>query len=116
MNPLRITTFRRNRRSLRDSSLDEIGVRMALGATSNDILLSFSKRGVALTLAGLAIGVVLAASAARLMTTLFYSFRPDYVTAVTEAALTLLAVATLASVVPARRASCIDPMIALQHE
>ncbi len=42
---------------------NEIGVRMALGATSNDILLSFGRRGLALTLAGLAIGLVLAVAA-----------------------------------------------------
>jgi ABC-type antimicrobial peptide transport system permease subunit len=94
----------------------EIGVRMALGATSNDILLSFGRRGMALTLAGLAIGLVLSAIAARLMTTLFYGFRPDYVPAVAVVSLVLLAVATLACLVPARRASHIDPMIALQHE
>ena len=49
---------------------NEIGVRMALGATSGEILLSFGKRGLALTLAGLAIGLALAAIAARLMTQL----------------------------------------------
>jgi putative ABC transport system permease protein len=95
---------------------NEIGVRMALGATSNDILLSFGRRGIALTLAGLAIGLVLAAIAARLMTTLFYGFRPDYLPAVTVVSLVLLAVAALACLVPARRASRIDPMVALQHE
>ena len=95
---------------------NEIGVRMALGATSSDILLSFSRRGLALTLAGLAIGLVLAVIAARLMTTLFYGFRPDYVPAVAVVSLILLAVAALACLVPARRASRIDPMIALQHE
>ncbi|MPY88947.1 MAG: FtsX-like permease family protein [Luteitalea sp.] len=95
---------------------NEIGVRMALGATSNDILLAFGRRGLALTLAGLAIGVLLALVAARLMTTLFYGFRPDYSPAVTVVSLVLLAVAALACLVPARRASRIDPMIALQHE
>jgi predicted permease len=95
---------------------NEIGVRMALGATSNDILLSFGRRGMALTLAGLAIGLVLAAIAARLMTTLFYGFRPDYLPAVAVVSLVLLAVAALACLVPARRASRIDPMLALQHE
>ena len=53
---------------------NEIGVRMALGATSSDILLSFGRRGLALTLAGLAIGLVLSAIAARLMTPLLYGF------------------------------------------
>ena len=93
---------------------NEIGVRMALGATSRDILLSFSRRGLALTLAGLAIGVVLAVIAARLMTTLFYGFQPDYVPAVAVVSLILLAVAALACLVPARRASRIDPMTALR--
>jgi predicted permease len=95
---------------------NEIGVRMALGATSNDILLSFGRRGMALTLAGLAIGLVLAAFAARLMTTLFYGFQPDYLPAVAVVSLVLLAVAALACLLPARRASRIDPMLALQHE
>jgi len=95
---------------------NEIGVRMALGATSRDILLSFSRRGLALTLVGLAVGVVLAVIAARLMSTLFYGFRPDYVAAVAIASLVLLAVATFACFVPARRASRIDPIIALQYE
>jgi ABC-type antimicrobial peptide transport system permease subunit len=89
---------------------------MALGATSTDILLSFGRRGLALTLAGLAIGLVLAMFAARLMTTLFYGFQPDYIPAVAVVSLVLLAVAALACLVPARRASRIDPLIALQHE
>jgi predicted permease len=95
---------------------NEIGVRMALGATSNDILLSFSRRGLALTLAGLAIGVLLAVIAARLMTTLFYGFRPSYIPVIATVSLILLAVAALACLVPARRASRIDPMIAVQCE
>ena len=95
---------------------NEIGVRMALGATSTEILLSFGRRGMALALAGLAIGLVLSAVAARLMTTLFYGFHPDYFPAVAVVSLVLMAVAALATLVPARRASRIDPMLALQHE
>jgi putative ABC transport system permease protein len=94
----------------------EIGVRMALGATSGEILLSFGRRGLALTLAGLAIGLVLAAIAARSMTALLYGFRPDYVPAVTAVSFILLAVAALASFVPALRASRVDPMVALRSE
>jgi ABC-type antimicrobial peptide transport system permease subunit len=89
---------------------------MALGATSSDILLAFGRRGLALTLAGFAIGSMLAIAAARLMTTLFYGFRPDYLAAVAVVSLILLAVAALACFVPARRASRIDPMTALQYE
>jgi predicted permease len=95
---------------------NEIGVRMALGATSGEILLSFGKRGLALTLAGLAMGLALSAIAARSMTSLLYGFQPDYLPTVTVASLILLAVAVLASFVPARRASRMDPVIALRNE
>jgi ABC-type antimicrobial peptide transport system permease subunit len=93
---------------------NEIGVRMALGATSRDILLSFGRRGLALTLVGLATGLVLSVTTARVMSTLFYGFRPDYASAAAVASLALLAVAAFACFVPARRASRIDPMTALQ--
>ncbi|MBI4902466.1 MAG: ABC transporter permease [Acidobacteria bacterium] len=95
---------------------NEIGVRMALGATSRDILLSFGRRGLMLTLAGLAMGLALAAIAARSMTSLLYGFRPDYLPTVTVASLILLTVAALASLLPARRASRMDPVIALRSE
>ena len=95
---------------------NEIGVRMALGATSGEILRSFGKRGLALTLTGLVIGLVLAAIAARSMTALLYGFRPDYVSTATAVSLILLAVAALACFVPARRASRVDPVVALRNE
>lgn len=94
----------------------EIGVRMALGATSGEILISFGKLGLALASAGLAIGLALATIAARLMTTLLYGLRPDYLPTATVASLILLTVAALASLVPACRASRVDPMIALRSE
>jgi predicted permease len=90
---------------------NEIGIRMALGATSAGILLSFSKRGLGLTLAGLAIGLALSAVALRLMTTLLYGFRPDYISTATVVSFILLGVATLACLVPARRASRVDPVL-----
>ena len=95
---------------------NEIGVRMVLGATSGEILLSFARRGLGLTLCGLAVGHVLAAIASPLLTTLLYGFRPDYIAAVAAVSLILAAVATLACFVPARRASRVDPMIALRQE
>jgi len=95
---------------------NEIGVRIALGATSRGILLSFGKRGLALTLTGLAIGLVLAAIAARSMTALLYGFRPNYLPTVTLVSLILRTVAALACFVPARRASRVDPVIALRNE
>lgn len=95
---------------------NEIGVRMALGATSRDILFSFGWRGLLLTLAGLAMGLVLSLGAVRLMTSLIYGFRPNHAVAGTVVSVILLAVATLACFVPARRASRLDPVVALQHE
>jgi len=94
----------------------EIGVRMALGATSAAILLSFGRRGLALTLGGLAIGLVVAVVASRLLTSLLYGFQPDYVAIVAAASMILATVAALACFVPARRASLIDPTIALRQE
>jgi putative ABC transport system permease protein len=95
---------------------NEIGVRMALGATSSEIMLSFGRRGLALALTGLAIGLVLATISSRLLTTLLYGFRPDYIPTVAVVSLILVGVAALACFVPARRASRIDPMIALRQE
>jgi ABC-type antimicrobial peptide transport system permease subunit len=95
---------------------NEIGVRMALGAKPSEILLSFSKRGMVLTLTGLVIGLVLAAFAAQSMTSLLYGFRPDYVSVVTSVCFILLGVAALACFLPARRASRVDPVIALRNE
>ena len=95
---------------------NEIGVRMALGATPGDILLSFGRRGLTLTFVGLAMGLALAAIAARSMTSLLYGFRPGYLPIATVASLILLIVAVLASLVPARRASRMDPVIALRSE
>ncbi len=93
----------------------EIGVRMALGATSGNILRTFGRQGLALTFAGLVIGVVLAVIAARLMTALFFGVRPDYFPVVAVVSLVLLAVAAFACFVPARRASRVDPVVALQR-
>src|SRR5262245_24333785 len=94
---------------------NEIGVRMALGATPATIMLSFGRRGLGLTLCGLAIGHALAAFGSRLLTTLLYGFRPDYMATVAAVSLILGAAATLACFVPARRASLVDPMSALRQ-
>lgn len=95
---------------------NEIGVRMALGASSSGVMWSIGARGLALTLAGLAIGLVLAVFASRLMTTLLYGVTPNYIPIAAAVSLVLMGIATLATFVPARRASRIDPMIALRQE
>jgi putative ABC transport system permease protein len=95
---------------------NEIGVRMAMGATSSEILLSFAKRGLALTFTGLSIGLALAAIASRSMTALLYGFQPEYMPTAAAVSLILLVTAGLACFVPARRASRVDPVIALRVE
>src|SRR5262249_34916858 len=71
----------------------EIGVRMALGATSREILLTFGKRGLVLTVAGLAIGLALSTAASRFLSALLYGFRPGLVPTATAVSLILLGVA-----------------------
>lgn len=95
---------------------NEIGVPMALGAKSSEIMISFGKRGLALALTGLAIGLALAAIAAKSMTSLLYSFQPGYLPTVAAVSFILLMVAALATFVPARRTSRVDPVIALRNE
>jgi ABC-type antimicrobial peptide transport system permease subunit len=67
-------------------------------------------------LIGIAVGSVLAAVAARFMTTLLYGFRPDYLPTIAMASLILLSVAALACFVPARRAANVDPLVVLRNE
>jgi len=95
---------------------NEIGVRIALGAQAKDILASVSGRGMALALVGTVIGLGVAVGAARVMQTLFYDFSPSYFASALMASAMLLAVAALACFLPARRATRIDPIIALQQE
>jgi putative ABC transport system permease protein len=95
---------------------NDIAVRMALGATSGEILRSFGTRGLGLTLCGLVIGIVVAAGASRLLTGLLYGFRPDYVPTAAVVSVALVVIAAIACFVPARRASRIDPMMALRQE
>jgi len=95
---------------------NEIGVRMALGATAGDILRSFCRRGLALTLAGLGVGLVLSAIASRFLTTLLYGFQPNYLPTLVVVSIILLAVATLACFAPARRAANVDPLVVLRNE
>ena len=94
----------------------EIGVRMALGATPGDILFSIGRRGLTLTLIGLALGLALTPVAARLMAALLYGVQPRYAMSAAGVSLILLIVAALACLVPALRAARVDPVGALRAE
>jgi len=95
---------------------NEIGVRMALGATASEILRSFTRQGLGLTMFGLAIGLAAGRAASRVLTTLLYGYQPGYFSTAAAVSLILIVVAALACLVPARRASRTDPMIALRQE
>ncbi len=94
----------------------EIGLRMALGATARGVLGMVIGRGLLLTGAGLAIGLVLAAGATRFMKSMLYGV--DAIDPATFAGVAglLFAIAALASWLPARRASLVDPMVVLREE
>ena len=95
---------------------NEIGIRVALGASRGNVLLLVVRQALLLALIGSAIGIVGALALSRLMASQLYGVRPtDPVTFITVAAL-LMIVSLAASYIPARRAMHVDPMIALRYE
>jgi len=94
----------------------EIGIRMALGARSRDILRAVLGRGLRLTIIGLALGLLGALAATRIIRSLLYEVSPTDPLTFVSVAVLLAGVALLASYLPARRAAKIDPMAALRYE
>jgi putative ABC transport system permease protein len=94
----------------------EIGVRMALGADPAQVTGMFMRQGLAVTLIGLVLGLAGAAASTRLLESWLYGVKPlDAPTFVWSAA-GMLAIATLASYLPARRAARVDPLVTLRAE
>ncbi|MGE5569515.1 MAG: ABC transporter permease [Rhodospirillales bacterium] len=94
----------------------EIGIRIALGAQRGHVLRLVVGQAMALALAGVAAGLVIALAVTRLLATLLYGVSATDVPTFAIVAVTLSAVALAASYIPARRATRIEPLIALRYE
>jgi predicted permease len=94
----------------------EFGIRMALGASPADVLKQVFLEGGRLAALGLALGLVAALALTRLMASMLYGVKPSDPLSLGVAAALLAVVAFAACYIPARRATCVDPLVALRYE
>jgi predicted lysophospholipase L1 biosynthesis ABC-type transport system permease subunit len=94
----------------------EIGIRMALGANQRGLMWMFVRSALLLTAAGTAVGLCAAAALVRLMQTLLFGIRPLDPVTFTAVPVALVAAAALASYLPARRTTAVDPVEALRAD
>ncbi len=94
----------------------EIGLRLALGARPGDALGLVIRQALRLVLSGIGIGLLVALGVARLLRSLLFGVRPDSPLMLAAAAALLIVVGLVASYIPARRATKVDPMVALRYE
>jgi putative ABC transport system permease protein len=95
---------------------NEIGIRMALGARVTDVLTLVFKQGLKLVLIGEVIGLAGAFALTRLIRGLLFGVTPTDYTTFIAVAVVLALVAVLATLIPARRAAKVDPLVALRYE
>ena len=94
----------------------EMGLRMALGARQSDVLALVLRQGMTLVLSGVVIGVVCALAITRVMASQLYSVRPTDPVTFVSVAVILASIALVATLVPAWRATMVDPTVALREE
>jgi ABC-type antimicrobial peptide transport system permease subunit len=94
----------------------EIGVRVALGATRSDVLWMVLRHALKLLLFGVAVGVPFSLLAGRYLGSMLFGLKATDPLSMAAVILVLGSVATLAGLIPARRATKVDPMIALRYE
>ena len=94
----------------------EIGIRMALGANRAEVLNMVLRQGLVLALAGVTLGVIMSLAVTHVLSKLLYGIHSTDPATYVAVSLVLMSVASLASYVPARRATKVDPMVALRYE
>lgn len=95
---------------------NEIGIRMALGARRQDVLRLVLSESMVLVVAGVAIGLAIALAASRLVSTLLFGLAATDILSIAAAVIVMLVVSSIAGYLPARRASRVDPMVALHWD
>ena len=95
---------------------NEIGVRMALGAERRSILWTVMRETLVLVVVGVAIGIPVAMAATRLISSILFGLKPSDPATLAIATTVMLAVAACVGYLPARRASQVDPLVAVRYE